>query len=372
MGASIAFHLAEAGVDGVLLLERGDLAGGSTSKAAGGVRAQFSDPVNIALGMRGLDAFERFGERPGQAIDLHQPGYLLLYTDPESAGAAEASVRLQNSMGVPSVVLSAARAAELSPAVSTSDVLLATFHARDGYCSPESVVQGYASGARRYGAVVRTGVEVTGIAREGRAITAVETTAGHVRTSAVVCASGPWSRTVGAMAGIDLPVDPLRRQIMVTEPLGDAARALLPDSMPMTIDAGSTFYLHREGPGVLFGMSYRGESTGFHESFSDAWTDDLVAAMERRCPALLDIGVAHRWAGLYEVTPDDNALLGESDEVDRLLYACGFSGHGFLMGPAVGEVIRDLWLGREPVVDISAYGAGRFRTGALVTERNII
>lgn len=372
MGASAAFHLAEAGVTDIVLLEKGDLAGGSTSRSAGGVRAQFSDAVNIALGARSLPAFEQFGTRPGAEIDLRQVGYLFLHTDPAGLAAAEQAVALQNSMGVPTQLLTADEAARLSPGVVTDDVIGATFHARDGYCSPESVVQGYAKAARELGATIRTGVEVTGIETSGGEITSVTTSAGTIRTDGVVCAAGTWSKAVGEWIGVDLPIEPLRRQILVTEPLSDDLLRLFHDDIPMTIDAASTFYLHREGPGVLLGMSYKGETPGFHETYSEEWLADLAEVMERRAPALLEVGMAHRWAGLYETTPDHNAVIGEAAGVSRFVYAAGFSGHGFLQGPAVGEVLRDLWLGRETVVDVTSLSAARFTAGVRVLEHNIV
>jgi sarcosine oxidase subunit beta len=372
MGTSIAFHLAEAGVDDVLLLEQGQLGGGSTCKAAGGVRAQFSDPVNIALGLRGLDAFERFPERPGQEIDLRQPGYLLLLTTPEQVAVYEESIDLQNRMGVPSRMLTPQEAVALSPAVSPDGLLAAAFHQRDGYCSPESVVLGYATGARRHGATIRTGVTVTGIRSTGGEITAVETDQGTVQAGTVVCAAGAWSREVGALAGVDLPVEPLRRQILISEPLPADLLAVLPDTVPMTIDAGTTFYFHREGPGLLLGMSYQDEEPGFRTEYSEEWLPTLMEAIAHRAPALLDLGIAHRWVGMYEVTPDHNALLGESPAVSRFLYATGFSGHGFLQGPAVGEVIRDLYLGTETVIDVAPFTAERFASGLRRGEVNIV
>ena len=372
MGTSIAFHLAEAGVSDVLLLERGALGGGSTVKAAGGVRAQFSDPVNIALGMRGLAAFEDFPNRPGQVIDLHQPGYLFLLTDPDQVRVYEESVALQNSMGVPSRMLTPEEAKELSPAIDITGVLAAAFHARDGYCSPESVVLGYATGARRHGATVLSGVGVVGVRVEDGRVTSVITDRGEVRTSTVICAAGAWSKDVGAMVGVDLPIEPLRRQILITEPLSDAQAEHFPVGMPMTIDAASTFYLHREGPAILLGMSYQDEEPGFREEYSDAWLPVLTESIERRCPDLLDVGIAHQWVGFYEVTPDHNALVGESAEISRFLYAAGFSGHGFLQGPAIGEVVRDLYLHREPPIDVAPFTADRFASGRLRGEVNIV
>ena len=253
-----------------------------------------------------------------------------------------------------------------------SGVIGATFHPRDGYCSPESVVQGYAAGARELGATVRTGVDVLGIESSGGQIVGVRTSAGVVATSTVVCAAGAWSRQVGEWVGVDLPVDPVRRQILVTEPLSPALLELFPETTPMTVDAAAAFYLHREGPGVLLGMSYAGERPGFVEGYGEEWLPTLCEAIERRAPALLEAGIAHRWAGYYEVTPDHNALIGEAETVTRFLYATGFSGHGFLQGPAVGEVLRDVYLGREPVVDVTSMSAQRFGAGDRVHELNIV
>lgn len=372
MGTSIAFHLAEAGVPDVLLLEKSDLGSGSTCRAAGGVRAQFSDPVNIALGSRGLEAFEDFPRRPGQEIDLRQPGYLFLLTDEGQVATYEESARLQTSLGVPTRMLTQREAAALNPAVDMSDVLAASFHPRDGYCTPESVVLGYATGARRLGATVRTHVTVTGIDIVDGEVTGVTTDHGRVTTATVICAAGAWSADVGAMAGIALPVQPLRRQILITEPLPPDLADRVTHSTPMTIDAATTFYFHREGPGILLGMSYQQEEPGFRWEYSEDWLPDLMEVMERRAPELLDLGIAHRWVGMYEVTPDHNALLGESSTVSRLLYACGFSGHGFLQSPAVGEVMRDLYLEREASIDISGFDAGRFAAGRMRGEVNIV
>lgn len=366
MGTSTAFHLAEAGVD-VLLLERDELAEGSTSRAAGGVRAQFSDPLNIALGLRSLEAFERFGVRPGAEIDLVQTGYLFLLDDPDDVAAYEASVPLQNELGVPSRMLDVAEACRLCPLVSADGLLAAVYCGRDGHCTPEAVVQGYAQGARAAGATIARHCAVTGIDVAGDKIERVRTQLGDVATETAVCVAGPWSAAVGEMVGVDLPVRPLRRQIVVTEPVPD-----LPPDLPMTVDFGTSFYFHPEGRGLLIGMSDPDEQYGFDQTVSDRWLPRLGEAVTRRAPRLADVGLAHRWAGLYEVTPDHNAVVGEAGSVSRFLYATGFSGHGFLQGPAIGEVLRDLVLGRQPVIDVSALDARRFESGDTRAERNII
>jgi sarcosine oxidase subunit beta len=168
------------------------------------------------------------------------------------------------------------------------------------------------------------------------------------------------------MAGVDLPVEPVRRQILVTEPVPG-----LDPATPFTIDFATSLYFHREGPGLLLGMSDPDEPPGFEVSRSDAWLPRLGAAIAHRAPALAEVGIASGWAGLYEMTPDHNALVGEADGVSRFLYATGFSGHGFLMGPAIGEVMRDLVVDRPPVVDVSGLDVRRFASGAR-PERNIV
>lgn len=364
IGTSIAFHLAEAGVRRVLLLERADLGSGSTCKAAGGVRAQFSDEVNIRLGQRSLEAFARFGVRPGQEIDLHRVGYLFLLSRPDDVAAFEHSVALQNALGVPSRIIDVAEAARLSPLIGTEGLLAAAFSPDDGHCTPESVVLGYATAARRLGAQLVPHCEVLDIETRGDEITAVRTGQGTVATSTVICAAGAWSAAVGEMAGVPLPVVPYRRQIVLTEPISAEG------PIPMTIDFATTFYFHREGPGLLVGMSDPLEEPGFKLGRSDDWLPRLAEAMAARAPRLLDLGFRTGWAGLYEVTPDHNALIGEDPRTSRFLYATGFSGHGFLQGPAVGEVIRDLYLGREPIVDITSLDAGRFEAGRQRLEVN--
>lgn len=363
VGVSTAFHLAEAGAD-VLLLERGELGSGSTSKAAGGVRAQFSDPVNIELGQRSLRAFEDFARRPGGDIDLKQQGYLFLLSDPADVAAFEGGVALQNSLGVPSRMLTVQEACELSPLVSPEGLLAAAYSPTDGHCTPEGVVGGYARAAREHGAVLRRGVEVTGVETTGGEISAVRTDAGTVRTSTVVCAAGAWSAAVGEFAGVELPVRPLRRQILVTEPMPD-----LPPRLPFTIDFATSFYFHEEGPGLLVGMSDPDEEFGFRLGTDDRWLGRLSEAVAHRAPRVAEAGVAHGWAGLYEITPDHNALVGN---VGRFFYATGFSGHGFLQSPAIGEVMRDLVLGRTPPIDVSGLDVRRFDGAEVRPEHNCV
>jgi sarcosine oxidase subunit beta len=367
MGLATAYELARAGVRDVVLVDRDAFGAGSTSRAAGGVRAMFSDPVNITLGARSLETFRDFPARFGQDIDFAEVGYLFLLSTPEAVAAFEDAVALQNSLGVPSRVIDVAEAQRLSPLISTEGLRAAAWSPTDGHCTPESVVLGYASAARRAGATLLPNCAATGIDVVDGRVTAVHTAAGTVRTDTVVCAAGAWSAEVGAWAGVELPVEPLRRQVLVTEPVPD-----LDPHTPFTIDFDTSFYFHREGRGLLMGMSDPDETPGFRLTRSDDWLPRLGEAIERRAPALATVGVASGWAGLYEMTPDHNALIGRAAEVEGFLYATGFSGHGFLMGPAVGEVVRDLYLGRETLVDVSGLHAGRFRGAGVRPELNVV
>ncbi len=351
IGTSIAFHLGEAGVDDVLLLERRELGSGSTSKGAGGVRAMFSDELNVRIAMRSLEMWGAFGERPGWEIDLQRVGYLFLLSSDADVTAFERSVELQNSLGLPSRMVSVEEAHELSPLAGLDGVLAAAFCPLAGHATPEGAVQGYASAARAHTVRIERNRTVTAL-QEGTVVT----DPGPIETRCVVCAAGPWSQEIGAMAGVPLPVVPERRRIGYTGPLE------IDGSVPMTIDFASGFYFHREGPGLLFG-------TNDVCATQDEWLECVVPVLQRRAPILLDAPIAGGWWGDYEMTPDHNALIGEAAAAPgRFLYATGFSGHGFQQAPAVGEIIRDLYLGKQPFVDVSPLAAGRTDR----RERNVV
>ncbi len=368
IGTSCAFHLAEAGVDGIVLLERNQLGSGSSGRAAGGVRAQFSDAINVALAQRSLRAFADFGHRPGSEIDLQQVGYLFVLTREEDLEAFERSAAIQRELGVPSRVVAPETVRELCPLLNVDDVLAGAFSPSDGHATPDAVVQGYATGARARGATLAIGTEVVDVVVERGQVRAVVTPEATIETATVVCAAGAWSTALGDLVGVELPVTPLRRQILFTEALPE-----LPAKLPMTIDFATSFYFHREGPGVLMGMPAPGERTGFDVELSDDFIPALLEVAERRAPELARVGIKGSWTGYYEMSPDHNALIGEAPAPSRFIYATGFSGHGFLQAPAVGEVVRDLVLGREPVVDVSPLSVQRFADpDALRPEFNVV
>jgi sarcosine oxidase subunit beta len=366
VGASAAFHLAEAGAD-VVLVERAELAAGSTSKAAGGLRAQFSDVLNIEIAKRSLAAYADFAHRPGWEIDYDEIGYLFVLTTEAEVATFERSVALQNRLGVPSRIIAPEEARELCPLLAGEDIVAASWCPTDAHATPEAVVQGYAAGARRHGAHIAVSTPVEGIDVADGTITAVRTTRGAIETGTVISAAGAWSRACGEMVGVTLDVTPLRRQILFTAPMAE-----LPARLPLTIDFASGFYFHREGRGLLMGMADPDETPGFLTETTDDWIPGLLAVAERRAPRIASAPIQGGWAGLYDMSPDHNAMIGEATTVSRFLYATGFSGHGFSQGPATGEILRDLVLGREPFVDVAPLSADRFDGGEHAPELHVV
>jgi sarcosine oxidase subunit beta len=264
-------------------------------------------------------------------------------------------------------MLTAAQARALCPLLAGDDILAAAFSPDDGHVTPEAVVQGYAFAARALGARIAVGCEAIEIRTAEGEISEVVTDRGSIRTNVVICAAGAWSARCGEMVGLRLPVTPLRRQVLFTEPIDG-----LPADLPFTIDFASSFYFHREGPGLLLGMSDPNEEPGFSVQTTDDWVPDLVAVASRRAPRIAEVGIRGGWAGLYEDSPDHNAIIGEASRPSRFIYATGFSGHGFLQGPAVGEILRDLVLERPTFVDIGPLSVERFNSARLRPEFNIV
>lgn len=371
MGASLAYHLACRAQRDVLLLERGRVFGqGATGKCAGGVRHQFGSEVNVRLSIESIRMLERFEEDLGQAIGLRQCGYLFLLTRSEDVAAFEANVALQRRLGVATEWLSASEVARRLPLVRTDDVLAGTFYGRDGLCDPNSVVAGYVAGARRLGATLLTDCEVTGFRRTDARVISVETTLGTLDTEVVVNCAGPQAGVVSRMLGPDLPIWPLRRQMLVTTPLPE-----LPEDFPFVIDFAPGLYFHREGPGVLTGQSNPEEVPGFDETVDLDWEQQHLARAISRFPLLEQAGLAHHWAGLYEMTPDAHPLIGRLPGLDNAFVMAGFSGHGFMHGPIAGKLMADLILdGQTSTLDITDLSPDRFATptGEAAREYNVI
>ena len=354
MGTSTAYHLAELGVTDVVLCEKATLGSGSTSKAAGGIRAQFADELNIRIALLSLVEFRNFEERLGVDIDFRQTGYLFLLDSDEDVARFREAIALQGSLGVLSTELTLDEVLELVPQLQTEGLRGATFCPRDGHATPEAVVRGYAAAAADKGVRIKQGVEVTRILVLGNKILGVETTAGRIKTDVVVCTAGVWSRDVAALVGLDLPVVGEPRWMHYTPESGG-----LPDNLPLTIDFASGFYFHREGPGLVFGGR-------------EPTIEGVATHATRRLPLLTDLPIQSSWWGYYEMSPDRNGLVGEAVEPTRFLYATGFSGHGFQQAPAVGEYLAERIVGIIPTLNLSPFSAERFARGQPREETFII
>jgi len=369
MGTSTAYHLALKGCRNVLLLEREPFFGiQATGKCAGGIRYQFGTEINVRLSRLSLPMLDRFEEELGQPIDLRYCGYLFLLTSPADVAAFRQNVEMQHRLGVMTRWLEPEEIARMVPLINLEGVLAGTFHERDGLADPNSVVQGYVSGARRLGARLLNDVEVTGIEVAGGRVRGVVTNRGRVAAPVVVNAAGPWAGEVGRMAGVEVPIVPVRRQIVVTGPIPE-----VPPDFPFVIDFAQSLYFHREGPGILTGMSNPNEPPGFDQSVDEEWELVHLEAAMKRMPILEKATLASHWAGLYEVTPDAHPILGRVPELEGFYIIGGFSGHGFMHGPICGLLLAEEILdGRAHTLDISSLSITRFREGKLIREYNVV
>ncbi len=366
-GCALAYQLARRKVD-VLLLERAELGSQSTGKCAGGVRQQFSSEPNVRLQRQSVRMLEGFEAEVGHAADFRQIGYMFVLTQPQQVEDFRRNMEMWHRIGLTEARwVDPEEAARMMPVLNVEDVLGCTFCPSDGIASPADVTMGYAAAARRLGARIKEGVEVTGIDHEGGRVQAVRSSAGDVATRLVFDCAGAWASSIGRMAGLEIPVLPYRRHIAVTDTF-----PAVPRTAPMTVDFRTSFYFHPEGDGVLLGMSDRDEGPTYNTDVS--W--DFIAAMfeqaAHRAPQLANAGMKTAWAGLYETTPDHQAILGPIREVEGFWCAAGYSGHGFMQAPAAALLLTQLLLDGRSDIDITSFAFERFARGSLVKERNVI
>jgi sarcosine oxidase subunit beta len=381
MGASVAYHLSRLGITNVVLIEREPALGtGSTGRNAGGVRHQFSQEANVRLSIESIRLFERFEDEVGAPIDFHQDGYLFLVSRPDHADAFRRNIEMQRRLGVAVDWLNPAEIADRAPGVHLDGVIGATFCARDGICDPNGVTMGFAQAAQRAGVDIRRRTDVTGIRVDGGRVVGVDTDRGPLDTRIVVNAAGPWAGVVGAMAGIVVPVEPLRRHIFIAKPPavggwasgGPGGTAAAPDSRLMVIDFESTFYFHREGANLLFGMGDPDERPGFDVTVNWQVLERITPVAAGRLPALSDVAIARAWAGLYEMAPDANPIIGPVAGLEGFYVLAGFSGHGFQHAPAAGRLLADVIAGRDPQFDLRPFAFERFAGGPVSGEGNVV
>jgi len=367
VGASIAFHLTRLGEKDVFILEKSYVSSGSTGRCAGGIRQQWSTRNNVRLAMRSVEWFKRMKEDTGMDVEYKQGGYLILSFDEKEAEEFAENVKMQKEEGLEVEVLTPKQVKRRFPYVNVEGVKLATFCPTDGHANPHLANFAYIRRSVENGARLFTKTEVKEIDVSNGTVKGVWTNAGYIECEVVINAAGPWSKDIGEMVGIDLPTESYRHQILVTEPLENMMD-------PMIISFSGNFYIRQTRHGsFLMGQGDKDERPGINRKVTAKFLLEMVNKMSRRFPFLRNLRVIRQWSGEYNMSPDAQPIVGLSENVSGYFYAVGFSGHGFMVAPAVGEAIAE-WIvfGKPKSVDVSQLSLERFKGKEFLKERSVV
>jgi sarcosine oxidase, subunit beta len=372
VGSSIAYHLTASGCRNVLVLERESATGkGSTGKSMGGVRAQFSTPVNIQMSLYSIPFYASFEERIGYPCDYRPQGYLFCATSDRHMAYLRTNFAKQVAMGLKNVrLVEGSEVRAMFPLLRGDDIIGGSFCSTDGFVDPYSAMNGLMTWATDHGATLRKNTVVTGIVRDQRGAAGVETSAGPISTRKVVNCAGAWAAGVAQLAGVDLPVEPLRRMLVPSEPFDQ-----FPHTAPMIIDMSNGFHFRPESRGFLLAWNDPEETPGFKTEFDPAFVEKILVRAADRVPCFADLPVNPRraWAGLYEMTPDHHPILGEAPNLPGFFLANGFSGHGVMHAPATGKILSDLILtGKTDLIDADLLNLARFSEDRLIHETAVL
>ncbi len=372
VGASIAWHLTEAGCRNVIVVERESHTGkGSTGKSMGGVRAQFATDVNIRMSLYSIPFYAGFDERLGEPAGYRPQGYLFLATSEKHLAYLRTNQAKQKALGLKGAeMVSGDSVRKTYPQLHADDVLGGAFCGTDGFVDPYSAMTGFMTVACARGAKLWKSTEVTAIDRDEKGVSGVQTTRGPVQTRVVVNAAGPWAAEVGKLAGVEIPITPTKRMLVPTEPFAD-----FPHTAPMIIDMSNGFHFRPESLGFLLAWNDPEEKHGFNTDFEPEFIEKILIRAADRVPCFENLAVNPKkaWAGLYEVTPDHHCILGPVDELPGFFLANGFSGHGVMHAPATGKVLADLILTRKTaVIDWRVVRLGRFKDGEMIHETAVL
>jgi sarcosine oxidase, subunit beta len=372
VGSSIAYHLTQQGCTSVLVLERESSQGkGSTGKSMGGVCAQFSIPINIQMSLYSIPFYATFEDRLGHPSGYRPQGYLFLATCEKHMVYLRANYQKQVGLGLNTVrLVTHDEIASMYPQLRCDDVIGGSFCSTDGFVDPYSAMIGFMTCAADRGAQLWRSADVTGIALDARGVCGVNTSRGQVVTRTVVNAAGAWAAGIGKMAGVDLPVEPLRRMLVPTEPFDE-----FPHTAPMIIDMSTGFHFRPEGRGFLLAWNDPDETPGFKTNFDDGFIEKILLHAAARVPIFENVAVNPKraWAGLYEMTPDHHPILGPVPGVPGFFLANGFSGHGVMHAPATGKILSDLILrGTTDLVDAKLLDLQRYAEGRAIEETAVL
>ena len=372
VGSSIAYHLTARGCHNVLVIERESALGkGSTGKSMGGVRAQFSTPVSIQMSLYSIPFYAEFEERLGFPCDYRPQGYLFCATSEKQMAYLRTNYTQQVKMGLKDVkLMHGEEIASMFPQLRADDIVGGSFCSTDGFVDPYSVMTGFMTWATDHRATLWKNTAATAIACDTKGVASIETTRGRIETRKIVNCAGAWAAEVAALAGVELPVQPLRRMLVPSEPFDQ-----FPNTAPMIIDMSNGFHFRPEARGFLLAWNDPEETSGFKTDFDPAFVEKILTRAADRVPCFADLPVNPKraWAGLYEMTPDHHPILGEAPNVPGFFLANGFSGHGVMHAPATGKILCDLILtGKTDLIDSSSLSLSRFAEGRLIHETAVL
>ncbi|HEY6764443.1 MAG TPA: FAD-dependent oxidoreductase, partial [Candidatus Sulfotelmatobacter sp.] len=372
VGSSIAYHLTAKGCRSVLVLERESAQGkGSTGKSMGGVRAQFSTPVSIQMSLYSIPFYASFEERLGNPCDYRPQGYLFCATSEKQMAYLRTNYAQQVKMGLKDVhLLADDEIRNMFPQLRADDIVGGSFCSSDGFVDAYSAMNGFMAWAADHGATFWKNTAVTGMKQDAKGISSVETSRGPVVTRKAINCAGAWAANVARLVGVDLPVEPLRRMLVPTEPFDE-----FPHTAPMIVDMSNGFHFRPEARGFLLAWNDPEETPGFKMDFDAAFVEKILTRAAERVPcfANLPVNPKRAWAGLYEMTPDHHSILGEAPGIPGFYLANGFSGHGVMHAPATGKILSDLILtGKTDLIDASLLSLSRFAEGRLIHETVVL
>jgi len=366
-GTALAYSLCKLGETSVAVFEKSYLSSGSTGRCGGGIRQQWSTKNNVRLAMRSVKLFENFEEDVGMDIEYYQGGYLMLSYDEEEAEQFEKNVEIQREEGLDVEILTPKQVSERYPYINTQDLIVATFCQTDGHANPHKAVIGYAQAAKRMGADIYTHTEVLGVDVENGKVVGIQTTRGYFKCNVVVNASGPWSRQVAELAGVELPTESYRHQIFVTEPLENFFPM-------MAISFAGNFYMRQAHHGqFIMGQGDKDEKPGINYNVTFKFEKELAEKMVGIFPFLKNLRIMRHWSGMYNMSPDAQPIIGQSDKVKGYFYSWVYSGHGFMVAPAVSEALSELIVfGKTLHTDVSYLNVDRFSNEDVEKEKNVV
>jgi sarcosine oxidase subunit beta len=366
VGCSIAYNLAKLGAKNIILLEKNTLASGATGRCGAGIRQQFGTKMNCILARESIKIFENLSQELEYDIELNQGGYLILAYTEKEVNQFKKNIALEQSLNIKARLITVEEAKEIVPPLNTEGILAATFCPTDGHANPFKTNFAYAEAAERLGVKIYTFTEVKEIETENHKIVAVNTDKGKVLTPIVVNAAGGYSGIIGKMVGVDLPVYSQRHQILITEPLDPLFR-------PMLMSFSRNFYCQQTPHGsIIMGFGDPNERKDGNIGSSWQFAQEMAQKMTAVLPLLKEVSMVRQWAGLYNMSPDAQPILGEHPQIEGFYMAIGFSGHGFMLAPITSKLIAELILKERTSLPIDKLDIGRFERGELIIEPSVV